>query len=381
MRWKHQMIITLVLILGLPLVGSGCGATTLSGSSSSSTESSSDSSSGSSDSAASDSDALTTPSAGETGLFISVSSGSADTITAGGSSLTIESGTSYIYRLLLTATNAARLDTTLDLYNNFSCDSAGDQRPYTSGQKLYNVEVCPDIDDGQSTLDVERVNPSTGAIITTCSNIASAGTSPYSAYMAVTSDTLYYRNSSGALVTRDMSASTCGDEVVLLSASEDDNGGAIYIVNGTLVTVLSPLTTTHTIRTHATSTGAITATLETITAATSNDAYTFYEGDDALYWMHYNSSTYVLGVYRYPLTGTPELIHSTTLSDAKIASAVDASGGKVLIMYKYVATRNDADVATAWTTVGKLYDVIVGTTTDVTLNDFIDNLMQIMVYE
>lgn len=326
-----------------------------------------------------------TPSADAVGLFASFSSSSSDTINAGGQAITIEEGTSYIYRYLPDSAAADRFDNTLDAYNSFSCDSAGDQRSYTSEQSLYNLEVCPDIEDGESIVDIEKINASTGAIADAGCSLTIAGTSPLSIALTIINDTLYYRNSSGQFVTQALSGCSSANESILLASGETENTGAtdFYGINGSLVSVLDDTTNDqYVIKSRSSTTGAITATLHSFDYDAASDVdYRFYEGDDALYWYIYNRTTQSFRVFRYPLSGTPQEIYSATLGDNMIDTAIDASGGNVLIAYEYVAARNSSDVATAWTVVGVLYNAGAGTSSTLTLTDYMETYMQLLTFE
>lgn len=329
-----------------------------------------------------DTDDATAVSAGDTGIFVSISSSSSDTMSIGGQSVTIESGSSYIYRYVPDIPSADRLDNTYDLFNNYSCDSAGDQRPQTIGQKLLNIEVCPNYDYYESTIDVEDVDPLTGSILSSSScSFDVAGTSPYSIDVTLIGDTLYYINTDGDLTTRDLS--TCGSETVLSNADAEGELGSsdLFAIDGQLVSVLHDLTNTlYTIKLRSATTGAITESLYTLDYY-DNESINFYEGDDALYISIYNSVTYSYSIERAPIVGSSEEIYSASFPDALIGESIDASGGKVLIVYKHVLTRNDQNYATSWQTEGRIYNVSTGTEEEITLDDFFDTLMQIMVYE
>ena len=169
----------------------------------------------------------------------------------------------------------------------------------------------------------------------------------------------------------------------MLASGDDDNTGDFYNINGTLIAVADDTTNDqYIITSRSTSTGAILSTLLSYDYDDSSDVgYTFYEGDDALYWTIYDSSTLSFTVIRYPLSGSATEIYSTTLSDSLVGKAVDASGGKVLIAYKYVATRDDSGVATSYTTVGLLYTVSSETSSELSLSDFFENYMQLLIFE
>lgn len=364
-------------VAALFLVLASCGGTTTSSTSSdSSSTTSSDA-----DSAPTSEDATTVES-GETGIFASLSSSSSDTVNVGGESITIEEGTAYIYRYLVDADTADRFDNTLDQTNSFSCDSAGDQKAYTQGQDFYNIEVCPDIDDGYSTVGIEQINPETGEVETSDCQISAAGTSPLSINVVFIGTNLYYRNSDGDFVKRSLTG--CGSDTTLLSSGDEENTGFtdFFNVNDTLVSVLDDSTNSEfEIKSRSTTTGAITATLTTVDYD-PDLGYLFYAGDDALYWYAYDSDTLDFTVYRYALSGSPAMIYSATLSDNLVGvAAIDASGGKVLIAYEYVASRDSQGFATSYTTVGKLYNVASGSSTTVSLNEFFENYMQVMVFE
>lgn len=376
---KKFTLIWVVVFIVMAGVTSGCGASgslTTSSDDTSSTDDSADDTSDTTD----DTDAAAL-SSGDTGIFVSISSSSSDTMSVGGQPVTIESGSSYIYRYVPDDSSVERLDNTYDLFNNYSCDSAGDQRPQTIGQRLLNIEVCPDIDDGFSTIDVEDVDPSTGSILSSSCSFGVAGTSPYSIDVTLIGDTLYYINTDGDLVTRDLS--TCGTETLLPNADTDGELGSsdLFAVDGQLVSVLDDYANDrYVIKLRSSSTGALTDSLY-ILDYQDNESINFYEGDDALYVSIYNTTTYSYSIERAPLVGDSEEIYSTTFSDALIGASIDASGGKVLIVYKYVLTRDGQGYATSWQTEGRIYDVSSGTEEEVVIDDFFDTLMQIMVYE
>jgi len=333
-------------------------------------------------SGATDGGTVTAASSGDIGIFVSLGESDASSITAGGSTITISEGTAYIYRILLNIPSLDQLDNTLDMTNNYSCDSAADQKPYTVGQQLYNIEVCPDIDNYDSTLSVEEINPSTGVVVNSSCSIEASGSSPYSLRFTAIDDTFYYIDDGGNLVSQ---SSACGGETTLLSSGDDDNDFTDLVgINGQLIGVVKDTATTqYHIESHSLTTGAISERLTSFTYVDDDDVgYNFWEGDDALYISAYDSDFLDFVVWRYPLSGDLTLILNVDLTDSLIGQAVDASGGQVMMVYKHVATRNDSDYATSWTTVGTIYTVASEASTTVTdIDEYFDALMQILVFE
>lgn len=121
------------------------------------------------------------------------------------------------------------------------------------------------------------------------------------------------------------------EETEVLNYNDADNSGEFYAIGNTLISIVSPLVTgPHTIRTHSTITGAVTATLlETSDPAGST---AFFMGDDALYW--YKSAGGTLSVVRYPLTGAPETIIERELTgNLQPNVGIDASDDHVFLVY------------------------------------------------
>lgn len=314
------------------------------------------------------------------GVFLPRSSSSNDVMNIGGQTITLESGSGYLYRYVPEIPALERLDNTYNATNNYSCDSAGAQKPYTTKQALFNIEVCPDIGDGYSIIDVEQIDATTGEMIGNTCNLYLSGTSQVSIDFSVIVDNMYYVDSSGNLITR---STACGSTTTLLSASDSNNAGRFYGINGNLISVENDVfyNNEYIIRLHDLSSGVISSSLTTISVNDSDDEYRFFEGDDALYWYVYNRNSKTLAIYRYDLSGTPTQILSTMLSDSMIGCAVDASASGVLLVYKYVATRNASDYATSWTTVSQIYDVNSSTTSTLDLGSNFNSTMQYMVYE
>jgi len=317
---------------------------------------------------------------GYQGFFLPQSSSSSDVLNIGGQSISLESGGGYIYRYVPEIPALERLDNTFNATNNYSCDNAGTQKPYTTAQLLFNIEVCPDIDDGYSIIDVEQVDASTGALMGNGCNLLLSGSSQVSIEFSVIAGTMYYSDSDGNLIT---SPTDCDPATTLLAAGDSNNTGRFYGIDGNLVSVKDDVfsNSEYIIRLHDLSSGVISSTLTTISVSDRDDEYRFFEGDDALYWYVYNRDSHVLMIYRYDLSGTPALIFNTALSDSMIGCAVDASAGKVLISYKFVATRTDNQLATSWTVVSQLYDVNSATLATLDLGSNFDSTMQYMVYE
>ncbi len=373
----RRIILFLVMIVTLALLVIGCGGGSSSGGAGTGDDGDSGGSSG-----ATDGGTVTAASSEDVGIFVSLSESDSASITAGGSTITLSEGTAYIYRILLNVPSLDQLDNTLDMTNNYSCDGAANQKPYTTGQHLYNIEVCPDVDNYDSSLSVEEINPSTGAVVLSSCSINASGSSPYSLRFTAISDTFYYIEDGGDLVSQ---TSACGGESILLESGDDDNDFTDLLgINGQLIGVVKDTTNTqYHIESHSLTTGATTSRLTSFAYVDDTDvSYSFWEGDDALYISAYDGDFLDYVVWRYPLSGSLEVILNVDLTDSLIGQAVDASGGQVMMVYKYVATRNDSDYATSWTTTGTIYNVASEESTTVSgIGEYFDSLMQILVFE
>lgn len=299
----------------------------------------------------------------------------------GGQSITLESGSGYIYRYVPNIPALERFDSTYNATNNYSCSSAGAQKPYSSGQVLFNIEVCPNYGGGYSLVDVEQLNIATGELMGYSCDLVLSGTSQVSIEVMYLSDYLYYVGSNGDLL---RGLPDCSTPSTILTSGDTNNTGRFYAVDGQLISVVDDVfyNDRYLLRRHNLSTGVITSSLIEITVAdSSKEEYWFFEGDDALYWAVYHRDTYSLSIYRYVPDGSVETIHSTTLSDAKTGIGIDASGGKVLISYKYVAARNSSDYAIAWTQETWIYDIANDTLTALDLNNNFSSTIQYLIYE
>lgn len=371
-----------VLFIGLALMISACGGS-----------SSSDDSGGGGGGGGGGGTGTTaeTVTSGNAGYFVSISSSDSDTMTVGGETITIESGSSYIYRYVPAQTLLERFDDAYNAFNNYSCDNVGDQYPYTYEQNLYNIEICPDLGDGTSNIDVEAVNIQTGEISGTTCNFTLNGTSRTGIDLAIVGSSIFYQNSDNALAMR---TTACSTETVLLASGADGNTGftRYYAINDDLISVLDDTAANdeYVINNRSTSTGATEEPLgylvkNAVECAGAGDdvcSFAFFGGDSALYWYYYRSDTGAFKVFRWPLTGDFTEIYSTTLSDdISGAIAIDDSGGKVVIGYKYVGSRDGNGYATSYETVGVLYDIAGDTETVLNIDGYFDDNMQMIVYE
>jgi hypothetical protein len=312
-------------------------------------------------------------------IFLPVSSSSSDVMNVGGQTITLESGSGYIYRYVPEVPALERLENTYNATNNYSCEGAGAQKPYTTGQLLFNIEVCPNYNYGYSIIDAEQIDSSTGEQIGITCNLYLSGTSQVSITFFVIGNTMYYRDSSHNLKQR---AVGCGPASTLLAVGDVNNTGYLYGINGQMISVKEDYTNNeYTIRQHNLSDGVISANLVTFSAGSSNDEYRFYEGDDALYWTIYNRNSMALSFYRFDVTGSPTQILNTTLTDSMIGCAVDASAGKVLISYKYVASRTTSGYATSWNTVTRTYDVSSASMTTLDVGNNFNSTLQYLIYQ
>lgn len=289
----------------------------------------------------------TTIPSGSLAVFSVMSESSSDTMNIDGNSIEISAGTSYIYRYVVDVV-LDRLDDTLNMFNNYSCDNAGSQRPITSLTALYNAEFCPDYDDEMVGIDLEQYNPSTKAQVGSTCAFNQSGTSRN---FAIVGDELFYRKPGGTFVKRTLS--TCSGETELMAwqAVGNTNRDYFFGIGSTLISILQDTTNEEfVVRTRNTSTGAITAEILTIDydLVGSEDILCFFEGDDALYW--WDDAGAVTQIYRYPLTGQAAVAFSVSAPDPSVNSvAIDASGGKIFLGLKTTDDAFDITVANATT--------------------------------
>ena len=369
---KRKMIHSLsIALLGSVLISCGGGG--------SSSDNSADNNGNSQGAGSSSATQIAQVSTGDQAVFLARSSSSSDVMNIGGQTVTLESGSGYLYRYVPSIPALERFDSTYNATNNYSCNSAGAQKPYTSGQALFNIEVCPNYSGGYSLVDVEQVNTATGELLGYSCNLILSGTSQVSIEIMYLGGYLYYVDSSGDLL---RGLPNCSTPSTILSAGDSNNTGTFYGIAGQLISVYDDVfyNDRYILRRHNLDNGTITGSLIEITTTDSKEEFWFFEGDDALYWAVYHRDNYTLDFYRYVPDGSVQNIYSTTLSDAKTGIAIDASGGEVLISYKYVASRDTNGYATSWTQVTWIYDVAGDTLSDLDLNNNFESSIQYLIY-
>lgn len=286
----------------------------------------------------------TTIASGSQAMFSVIRSSSSDTMNIGGTSITLSEGTSYIYRYVFDQL-LDRLDSTLNMTNNYSCDNAGTQEPITVSTSLFNAELCPDIDDSMVTIDLERFDPSTKTQIGSACTFVQSGTQRN---FAIVGDEIFYRKSSnGALVKRTLS--TCSAETELLDLNDPGNTYRHYFygIGSSLLSIYAAVDEPYVINHLDTSTGAILETYPALAYDLVGTWNGFFEGDDALYW--WLDAGAVLQVYRYVPGGQADVALSVS-SDAAINNnsvAIDASGGKIFFAYKDGTSASTFDLVIA----------------------------------